>query len=177
MAIYVLFEGIGGQSGLAEPFGSDWCKVDSLSWGVDRVPSGTARPGAPEVRPAAATLRNVNLRKPADGASSEIFRKALAGTPLGAVALAITDGAGNKTVRALKLDNAVIASVELVGDGSSAGQEQLVLAYSKIALAVLLPTGLQLATWDIAANKPWADAARAFTVDTRWGIKVKLSAG
>lgn len=174
MAIYVLFEGIGGQSGLAEPFGSDWCKVDSLSWGVDRVLPSAGRPGAQEVRPSAATLRNVNLRKPADGASSELFRKALAGTAIGAVVLAITDGTSNKTVRALKLDNAVIASVELVGDGSSAMQEQLVLAYSKIALAVLLPTGLQLATWDITANKPWGDAARAFAVDTRWGIRVKL---
>ena len=47
------------------------------------------------------------------------------------------------------------------------------IALRRIALGVLTPSGMQFATWDVVQKKPWTEAVAAFSVDTRWGIRVK----
>jgi type VI protein secretion system component Hcp len=170
MPIFGLFQGISAKSGLTEPFSTDWCKLDSLSWGVDRPGTGIA---AQEISRSIAQIQQIFLTKATDGASSYLFAKAIAGNAVGTVTLAITESGSNKTLVAFKLDAAFVTSAQFSADGSDAPREELAISFNKLALAVWLPSGIQLCTWDLTANKPWPDAAQAFTADARWGVRVK----
>ena len=170
MAIFALFQGISAKSGLAEPFTTDWCAVDSVTWGVNRAGANTANTGAQAASLGIANVQCVHLSKGIDGASTQLFAKAVAGTVVGSVIVAIVNDASNKTEVALKLERAFVVSAQFAGDG---GGEALELAFSKIAMAVLTPSGMQFTSWDVLQSKPWTEASAAFTVDTRWGIKVK----
>ena len=172
MPIFALFQGVSAKSGLAEPFSTDWCTVESLNWGVDRAVTGTAGVGAQDVSLGIANLKRMQLSKMTDGASTQLLAKAIAGTILGSIIVAITDSASNKTVVAFKLDRAFVVSSQFAAADDSP-YEALELAFSKVAFAVLTPAGMQFTSWDIVQNKPWTEASAAFSVDTRWGIKVR----
>ena len=173
MPIFALFQGISAKSGLAEPLSTDWCRIDSLTWGVDRPAAGAARPTGAEVSLGIANVERVRVTKPTDGASTYLFAKAIAGNLVGGVTFALTDGASNKTTVCFKLDQAFIVAANLTADGGGAPRETLEIAFNKIAMAVLTPGGVQLCTWDLTTAKPWPAAAQAFVADPRWGIRVR----
>jgi type VI protein secretion system component Hcp len=170
MPIFGLFQGISAKSGLTEPFSTEWCKIDSLTWGVERPGQSIA---VHEISRSIAQIQQIHLTKATDGASSYLFAKAIAGNAVGTVTLAITESGSNKAIVAFKLDAAFVTSARVFADGSSGPREELALAFNKIALAVWLSSGIQLCTWDLAAQRPWPDAAQAFTADARWGVRVK----
>lgn len=173
MPIFGLFQGISAKSGLTEPFSTDWCRLDSVSWGVERPGQGAAPIAVSEISRSIAQIQQISLTKATDGASSYLFAKAIAGNAVGTVTLAITESGSNKTIVAFKLDAAVVTSARIFADGGSGPREELALAFNKIALAVWLPSGIQLCTWDLTAQRPWPEAAQAFTADARWGVRVK----
>jgi type VI protein secretion system component Hcp len=173
MAIFALFQGISAKSGLAEPFSTDWCRVDGINWGVNRAVADTARAGAQDVSLGIANLQRFHLSKPTDGASAPLFAKAIGGSVIGSVIVAIANDGSNKTEVAFKLDRAFIVSAQFASAGGDSPREELEIAFSRLAMGVLTPAGMQFSTWDVVQNKPWTEAAAAFSVDTRWGIRVK----
>jgi type VI protein secretion system component Hcp len=169
MAIYALIQGLSAGSDLSAPFGSDWFRVNSLSWGA-------RQPAAPENAghgPAAGIPEDILVSKAPDALSSSLVNRAITGAALGVVLIAITEPGGNRCVSGFKLDGAYISSWNMTAESDGAAQERLMIGYRKIAQVMLVAGQLQLTTWDRSISMPWNDAARSFYIDPRLGVRIR----